>query len=104
MIDPATGWFYIAQIPNKMATDIANIAKKNWFTNYSIPQRIVFYRGTKFMAGFSKMCQNDYGLKRKAITNRNPQSNNIIEQIHQILEISSSYLTCPTALTTIHGM
>ena len=59
MIDPATGWFYIAQIPNKMATDIANIAKKNWFTNYSIPQRIVFNRGTEFMAKFSKWPQKE---------------------------------------------
>ena len=31
------------------------------------------------------MCQNDYGLKRKPITNRNPQSNTIIEHIHQTI-------------------
>ena len=29
------------------------------------------------------MCHNDYGLKRKPITSRNPQSNAIIERIHQ---------------------
>ena len=40
-------------------------------------------RGAKFMAEFAKMCQNDYGLKRKPITTRNPRSNAIIEQIHQ---------------------
>ena len=37
------------------------------------------------MADFSKMCQNDYGLKRKPITTRNPQSNSIIKQIHQTI-------------------
>ena len=37
------------------------------------------------MAEFSKMCQNNYDLKRKRITTRNPQSNEIIEQIHQII-------------------
>ena len=43
----------------------------------------MFDRGTKSMAEFAKMCQNDYGLKRKAIATSNPQSNAIIERIHQ---------------------
>ena len=38
------------------------------------------------MAEFAKMCKNDYGLKDKPITTRNPQSNAIIEQIHQTIE------------------
>ena len=37
------------------------------------------------MAEFSKMCQNDYGLKRKPTTTRNPQSDVIIERIHQTI-------------------
>ena len=72
MIDPATGWFEMAQILNKMAAEIADITKKTWFTRYPPPQRIVFDRGTEFMAEFAKMCHNDYGLKRKPITTRNP--------------------------------
>ena len=31
------------------------------------------------------MCQNEYGLKNKPITTRNPQSNAIIERIHQTI-------------------
>ena len=31
------------------------------------------------------MCHNDYDLKRKPITTRNPQSNAIIERIHQTI-------------------
>ena len=83
MIDPATCWFDMAQIPNKMASEISDITKKTWFTRYPLPQKIVFDRGTEFMAEFSKMCHNDYGLKRKLITTRNPQYNAIIERIHQ---------------------
>ena len=83
MIDPATGWFEMAQIPNKTAAETADITKKTWFTCYPLPQRIVFDSGTEFMAEFVKMCHNDYGLKRKPITTRNPQSNAIIEHIHQ---------------------
>ena len=37
------------------------------------------------MAGFAKMCQNDYGLKRKPITTSNPRSNAIVERIHQTI-------------------
>ena len=61
MIYPATGWFEMAQIPNKTAAEIADITEKTWFTCYPLPQRIMFDRGTEFMAEFSKMCKNDYG-------------------------------------------
>ena len=56
MIDPTTGWFKMAQIPNKTATEIADTTKKTWFIRYTLPQRIVFDRGNKFMAEFAKMC------------------------------------------------
>ena len=85
IIDPATGWFEMAQIPNKAAAEIANLTKKTWFTRYPLPQRIVFNRGTKFMAEFSKICHKYYGLKRKPITIRNPQYIAIIKQIHQTI-------------------
>ena len=58
MINPATGWFYMAQIPNKMAAEIADITEKTRFNRCPLPKRIVFDRGSEFMAEFSKMCQN----------------------------------------------
>ena len=79
MIDPVIGLFEMAQMPNKTAADIADITKKTWFTRYPLPQQIVFDCGTEFMAEFSKMCQNGYGLKRKPITTTNPQYNAIIK-------------------------
>ena len=85
MIDPATGWFDMAQIPNKTAAEIADITEKTWFTRNPLPQRIVFDRSTKFMGEIAKMCQHDSGLKRKPITTRNLQSNAIIERIHQTI-------------------
>ena len=85
MIDPATGWFEMAKIPNKTDAEIVDITKKTWFTHYPLPQRIVFDRGTKFMAEFAKMYHNDYGLKSKPITTRNPQYNAIIKHIHQTI-------------------
>ena len=85
MIDPATGWLEMAQITNKTAAEIADIRKKTWFSSYPLPQRIVFDRGPEFMAEFAKLCHNDYVLKRKPITTRNPQSNAITERIHQTI-------------------
>ena len=58
MIDPTTGWFKMAQIPNRTASEISDITEKTWFTRYPLPQRIVFDSGTKFMAEFAKMCHN----------------------------------------------
>ena len=58
MINPATGWFNMTQIPNKSAAEISDITEKNWFTRCPLPQQIVFDRGTKFMAGLSKICPN----------------------------------------------
>ena len=37
------------------------------------------------MAEFANMCQNNYVLKRKPITTKNPHSNEIIERIHKII-------------------
>ena len=75
----------MAQITNKTAAEIADITEKTWFIRYPLPQRIVFDRGTEFMAEFAKMCHNDYVLKRKPIMTRNPQSNAIIELVHQTI-------------------
>ena len=58
MINPATVWSEMAQIPNKKAAEISDITEKTWFTCYPLPQRIVFDRVNEFMAEFSKMCQN----------------------------------------------
>ena len=37
MIDHTTGWFEMAQIPNKTAAEISDITKKTWFTCYALP-------------------------------------------------------------------
>ena len=69
MINPATGWFDMAQIPNKTAAKIANITEKTWFTRYPLPHQIVFDRSTKFMVEFAKISQNQYGPKKGTYNN-----------------------------------
>ena len=47
----------MAQVPNKMAADFADITEKTWFTRYPLPHQILFDRGTKFIAEFPNICQ-----------------------------------------------
>ena len=85
MIDPATSWFEMKEIQNKEAITTANIVEQTWLTRYPIPQIITYDRGTEFMADFAEMIENDYGIKRRGTTVRNPQANAILERIHQTI-------------------
>ena len=85
MIDPATGWFEIAEIPIKQADYIANILEQVWLTRYPWPTEIRMDRGSEFAAEVSEAITEEYGIERKLITTRNPQSNAIIERIHQVV-------------------
>jgi hypothetical protein len=85
MIDPATGWFEMVQIPNKRADNIANIVEVTWLTRYPWPSQIVFDKGSEFMTEFTEMVKKDYQIKIKGIPTRNPQANAIIERVHQTL-------------------
>ena len=85
MIDPATGWFEIVEVPTKRADIVANKIEQTWLTRYPWPQTIIYDRGTEFMAEFSKMVEDDYGIVKKPITKRNPQANAIVERVHQTI-------------------
>merc|ERR1712122_112198 len=37
------------------------------------------------MGEFTRMLKEDYGIKKKPITARNPQANSIIERVHQTI-------------------
>ena len=86
MIDPATGWFEIKQVPGtKRADVVANIVESAWLNRYPWPQKVILDRGTEFMAEFTKMIVDEYGIKKKPITKRNPQANAIVERVHQTI-------------------
>jgi transposase InsO family protein len=87
MIDPATGWFEIKDVPGtKRSNVVANIVETTWLGRYPWPQMVTLDRGTEFMAEFSKMMVEDYRVKKKPITKRNPQANAIVERVHQTIQ------------------
>lgn len=100
MIDPATGWFEIHQYDDKRSITVANITEQEWFSRYPWPTQVTFDRGSEFIGqDFKKMIAEDYGIKGKPITVRNPQANAIVERIHQVIaniirtfELENNYL------------
>jgi transposase InsO family protein len=86
MIDPATGWFEIQQYDDKKSITVANIIEQEWFSRYPWPTQVTFDRGNEFIGqDFQKMLKDDYGVKTKPITVRNPQANAIVERVHQVI-------------------
>lgn len=84
MIDPATGWFEIIEVPNKQTDEIANIFEMTWLNRYPWPTQVVMDRGKEFMGDVIPLLHS-YGIKRKPITTRNPQANAMVERAHQTL-------------------
>ena len=85
MIDPATGWFEIVEIPNRRADYVANYLEFAWLTRYPWPTEIILDRGKEFLAEVQAMLWNEYGIARKLITTRHPQANAIVEHVHQVI-------------------
>lgn len=85
MIDPATGWFEIAHVEDKYAITASQAFETTWLMRYPWPTEVVVDRGTEFMGELIRMCREDYNIKRKPISTRNPQSNSMIERAHQTI-------------------
>jgi hypothetical protein len=85
MIDPATGWFEVAPLeePNSYSTQKAfdSILASTISTAEST---VDIDNGKHFMKYFKDLIDN-YGLIHKSSTDYNPQSNGIIERVHQVL-------------------
>ena len=87
MIDPATGWFEMTEVSeNVRADEIANVFEMAWLNRYPWPEEVVVDRGSEFKAEFIKLLEEEYGIKRKPITTRNPQSNAMVERAHQTIQ------------------
>ena len=85
MVDPVTGWFEQAQLyGTPTAYRCQQIFDNTWLARYPRPREIGFDNGGEFKAEFKQLCAN-MGLKEKTSLPWNPQSNSILERIHQVL-------------------
>lgn len=84
MIDPATGWFEIKDVSSATADDCMKAFDDVWLARYPRPQYLGYDNGNEYKAEFDKLRQN-YHMKKKRSTEYNPQSNGIVERVHQVL-------------------
>ena len=84
MIDPATGWFEVGYLRDQTADCCLDCFDKYWLSRYPRPEYIGFDNGNEYKAVFDMMIRN-YQMKRKPSTEYNPQSNGIIERVHQVM-------------------
>ncbi|MCP4748214.1 MAG: transposase family protein, partial [Desulfobacteraceae bacterium] len=102
MIDPATAWFEIVELPNaaitvvqkgeeltkiiidKSSAEISRLFNKQWLSCYPRAKNIVYDNGSKFKLHFQQLCE-EFRLKPKPTTVRNPRANAILERMHGVL-------------------
>ena len=85
MIDPATGWIEIHTLPSAWTDLVANQVELALLTRYPLSNKVIVDRGHEFLAKFSEVIINDYGIMVKPITSRNFQANAILERVHQTI-------------------
>ena len=113
MIDPATSWFEVVELPvvqhaqttskttgkstvntnyttdtigkfDKSSSQISQLVYKHWLCRYPRCQQIIYDNGSEFKLHFAALCDS-YGIKRKPTSVKNPQANAILERVHQVL-------------------
>jgi hypothetical protein len=103
MIDPASSWFEVVELPvvessttgkardktkeayfDKSSAMISTLVNKTWFSRYPRCQHIIYDNGSEFKLHFEALCDS-YGIKRKPTSVKNPQANAILERVHQVL-------------------
>ena len=100
MVDPATGWFEIAEVPyyniddvkndeqsyiDKSSARISRIFDQTWLSRYPRPKEIIFDNGSEFKMHFMTLLK-DFDIKPKPTTVENPQGNSPVERIHQVVQ------------------
>ena len=85
-IDPATGWFEVAKLPNKekSSAKISQLFNTTWLACYPRPRKVIFDNGSEFKKDFLPLL-NDFAIKPTPTSVKNPQANAILERVHQVL-------------------
>ncbi len=106
MIDPASGWFEIAELPvvewlrwqtvngkelliadeifDKTSERRAKLVNKTWLCRYPWYRHLIYNNGSEFKLHFEYLCES-YGITCKPTTVKNPRANGILERVHQVL-------------------
>jgi hypothetical protein len=110
MINPATSWFEIVELPtvtetvpkggkgkkatcldytkdaeifDKTSAQISNLVYKCWFSRHPHCRYMIYDIGSEFKLHFRDLCKT-HGVKRKQTSSKNPLANAILERIHAV--------------------
>ena len=99
VIDPATGWFDIVEIPtfdleevtignyeyiDKSSTRVSQFFNNTWLCRYPRPRKVVFDNGSEFKQYFTTL-QKDFNIKPVLTSINNPQANAPVERVNQVI-------------------
>ncbi len=106
MVDPASSWFEITELPiiTRLCRQTVNgkelltankifdktldcrtkLANKTWLSRYLWCCYLIYDNGSEFKLHFEYLCKS-YGIKHKQTTVKNPRENGILECVHQVL-------------------
>jgi hypothetical protein len=106
MINPASSWFEIAELPvvkqlcrqtvkskelliadkifDKTSECIAKLVNKTWLCRYPQCCHLIYNNGSEFKLHFEYLWES-YGITPKPTMVKNPQANGILEHVHQVL-------------------
>jgi hypothetical protein len=106
MIDPASSWFGIAELPiverlrqqtvngkelliadeifDKTSECTAKLVDKNWLCRYPRCCYLIYNNDSEFKLHFEYLCESD-GITCKPATVKNLQAKGILERLHQVL-------------------
>ncbi|MGH7974544.1 MAG: RNase H-like domain-containing protein, partial [bacterium] len=85
MIDPATSWFEVIEIPNKRMQTCAALLDREWLCRYPRPTELIYDNGKEFKNEEFHELTDSYGIHRNGTSVKNPQANGILERVHQVL-------------------
>jgi hypothetical protein len=106
MIDPATSWFKVVELPllcqlktitvdgkessiveeifDNTSERIAWLVNKTWLSRFPRCHYIIYDNGSEFKLNFEYLCVT-YGIKPKPTVVKNPQANVILDRLHQVV-------------------
>jgi len=103
MIDPATGWFEIVELPlasvevkrkgdeitevilDKSSAQVSRLFNMTWLCRYPRAKYIIYDNGSEFKLHFKELLAQ-YNIKQSPTSIKNPQSNAILERIHAVIK------------------
>ena len=68
----------------KTSKQVARLVYTSWFSRYPRPRFVIYDNGSEFKLHFQDLCES-YGLTQKPTTIKNPQSNAILERVHDVI-------------------